>query len=272
MAKHRDYFFYSFSTTVILRHKGIHKKDGSVCFQRYANLMYGQMMKVGDYYRQFNHENYDEWGWQSYSDLLWYVKAGCNKPRFELLAPPNCSAGGHLDALVHLSRSQNVVAIRAMGGHSKFSVDPAQMSRAKVTHETFPRLYHVTYWSNIDSIYDIGLRPGGLGKNGRQESFFSCKSQADPEAQKEYYTACNNSQRNKSSLPAHVGYPYDKGDANICIDTKLAEECGAEFWQNGSFAILASQPIPPNRREHKHRRNLKAKTEFATIGATIPER
>ena len=124
--------------------------------------MYGQMMKVGDYPRQFNHNNYDEWGWQTYSDLLWYVKAGCNKPRFELLAPANCSAGGHLDALVYTG--QNVVAIRAIGGHSKLSIDPAQMNRVKVTHETFPRLYHVTYWSNIDSIYDIGLRPGGLDK------------------------------------------------------------------------------------------------------------
>ena len=128
--------------------------------------------------------------------------------------------------MVHLG--QNVVSIRAMGGHSKSGIDPAQMSRAKVTHETFPRLYHVTYWSNIDSIYDIGLRPGGLDRNDRQETFFSCKSQAggNPDDQEKYYTACNNSQRNKSSLPAHVGYPYHKGDAILCIDTKLAEECG----------------------------------------------
>ena len=77
----------------------------------------------------------------------------------------------------------------------------------------------------------------------------------NPEAQKKiwhYYAACNNSylqgntQGSPSSLPAHVGYPYEKGDVALCRDTKLAEESGAEFWQNGSFAILASQPITPN--------------------------
>ena len=56
--------------------------------------MYAQMMKAGDYYEQFNQWNWDEWGWQTYCDLLWYVEAGCNKPRFELLAPANLNAGG----------------------------------------------------------------------------------------------------------------------------------------------------------------------------------
>ena len=108
----------------------------------------------------------------------------------------------------------------------------------------------MTNWTEIDSIYDKGLRPGGLDKDGRKESFFRCKSQAaggDPEAQKkilDYYAACNNSyytdnnQGSPLTLPAHVGYPYDKGDVAVCIDTNLAEEQGAIFWQNGSFATF----------------------------------
>ena len=55
-----------------------------------------------------------------------------------------------------------------------------------------------------------------------------------------------NDQGNPIALPAHVGYPYDKGAVAICIDTKLAEEQGAIFWQNGSFAILAGQVITPD--------------------------
>ena len=98
--------------------------------------------------------------WGTYCDLLWYVRAGCNKPRFELLAPAYLNAGGNLDALEKFS--QHDVSIRAMGGHSNLSVNPAEMGRVKITHEMFPQLYHVTYWTNINSIYDIGLRPGGL--------------------------------------------------------------------------------------------------------------
>ncbi len=78
---------------------------------------------------------------------------------------------GDLIALEKLS--QNVVSIRAMGGHSQLGVDPAQMGRVKITHEMFPQLYHVTYCTNIDSIYDIGLRPGGLNKKTADKKFSS---------------------------------------------------------------------------------------------------
>ena len=137
MAKNRDYFNYFHATSMVLRHKGVHKRDGSVEFKIYANLMYGQMLKEGRHPRKYRHDNYKEWGWYSNGDLLWFFKAGCDKPRFELLAPRNCSAGGNLDALVHTG--ENVVAIRAIGGHTKKAVDPAQMNRVKVTHKTFPR-------------------------------------------------------------------------------------------------------------------------------------
>ena len=105
--------------------------------------------------------------------------------------------GGNLDALVHTGES--IVSIRAIGGHTCKAVDPALMNRVKVTHKTFPRLYHVTSWNRINSIYDKGLRPGGLDRDGKKESFFSCQSQAageDPEAQKkvrDYYATCDNS-------------------------------------------------------------------------------
>ena len=74
---------------------------------------------------QFNKENSDKWLWKTYCDLIWYVRAGCNKPRYELLAPAYLNAGGDLVALEKYS--QNVVAIRAMGGHSDLMVDPEEM-------------------------------------------------------------------------------------------------------------------------------------------------
>ena len=121
---------------MVLRHKGVHKRDGSVEFKIYANLMYGQMLKEGRRPRRYRHDNDKNWGWYSNGDLLWLVKAGCDKPRFELLAPRNFSAGGNLDALVHTS--ENVVAIRAIGGHTKKAVDPAQMNRVKARAEHSP--------------------------------------------------------------------------------------------------------------------------------------
>ena len=48
------YFFYSLSTVKLLRHGNMHSTDGSVCTHKYANAMYGMMMKVGSYYGQFN--------------------------------------------------------------------------------------------------------------------------------------------------------------------------------------------------------------------------
>ena len=99
--------------------------------------------------------------------MIWYIRRGCDKPRFEILAPANLDAEGNLDALYWYS--QSVVAIRAMGGHSDLQVDPEEMGRARVTHETCPELFHVTFWRYIDSIYDTGLKPGGLNPNGRKE-------------------------------------------------------------------------------------------------------
>ena len=80
------YFHYSKSTAKIVRHGHMHAKDGSVPYQKYANAMYGMMLKAGSH-GQFTRDNSDKWLWKTYCDLLWYVRAGCNKPRFELLAP-----------------------------------------------------------------------------------------------------------------------------------------------------------------------------------------
>ena len=183
-------------------------------------------------------------------------KAGCNKPRFEILAPQNSNtAGGNPDAVVQTG--ENIVAIRAIGGQPGQAVDPTLFNRVEVTHKIVHRLHHVTSWNRLDSIYDKGLRPGGLARDGRKESFFSCQSQAargDPVAQKkikDYYTTCNNlfyaanTQGNPIKLPAYVGYPYDEGDVAICIDTKLAEENGAVFRQNGVLRHFNTANVEP---------------------------
>ena len=241
----RTYLEYSKSTVILLRHSKMHASNGAVCFQRYANAMYNQMLKAG-HKGQYTRENEKEWYWNDYHTLLWYIRRGCNKPRFEILAPANSDAGGDLDALYWLS--QSVVAIRAMGGHSNLQVDPEEMGRVRVTHKTCPRLFHATLWINKDSIYDKGLRPGGLDPNGRKEVFFSCKSQAgldEAESNKQYKAACAEMASNTTGQPICMGYPFKKGDSTLCIDTKKAEECGIVFWQTAALAIVTNKPIPP---------------------------
>jgi len=105
--------------------------------------------------------------WQTWAELIFYLRSGCDKPRYQILAPANLDAGGDLVALEKYS--QHVVAIRAVGGHSYLRVDPAEMGRVKVTHETCPQLFHVTYRNNIPSLNKTGLRPGGLNPYGRNE-------------------------------------------------------------------------------------------------------
>ena len=103
--------------------------------------MYGMMLRSG-HRGQFTRGNSEAWLCKTYCELIYYVRAGCNKPRFEMLAPANLDAGGDLVALEKYSK--HVVAIRAMGGHSNLRVNPEEMGRVKITHETCPRLFHVT--------------------------------------------------------------------------------------------------------------------------------
>ena len=167
------YHQYSKATAKLLRHGHLHARDGSVRFKNYADAMYGMMLRSG-HRGQFTRGNSDNWLWKTWCKLIYYVRAGCNKPRFQMLAPANLDAGGDLDALE--KHSQHVVAIRAVGGHSNLRVDPEEMGRVRITHDPCPRLLHVTYQSNITSLVDKGLRPGGLDPDGRKEIFFSCKS------------------------------------------------------------------------------------------------
>ena len=239
----RKYLEYSKSTVILLRHSRMHASNGAVCFQRYANAMYNQMLKAG-FRGQYTRENEEDWYWNDYHNLIWYIRRGCNKPRLEILAPANSDAGGDLDALKVLSRS--IVAIRALGGHSKLQINPEDMGRVQVTHETCPILFHATLWTYKESIYDKGLKPGGLDRNGRKEIFFSCKSQAGldgAEADRQYKAACIEMAKNKTGKPICVGYPFKKGDCTLCIDTKKAEECGIVFWQTAALAIVTDKLI-----------------------------
>ena len=104
----RKYLDYSKSTVILLRHSRMHASNGAVCFQRFANAMYNQMLKAG-HRGQYTRENEKDWYWNDYHTLLWYIRRGCNKPRFEILAPANSDAGGDLDALYWLQpiRSSN---------------------------------------------------------------------------------------------------------------------------------------------------------------------
>ena len=192
---------------------------------------------------------------ETWTELIFNIRCGSDKPRYQILAPANLNAGGDLVALENYS--QHVVAIRALGGHSNLCVDPAEMGRVKVTHETCPQLFHVTYRNNIPSLNRTGLRPGGLNPHGRNEVFFSCKSQFEGSnvnsqyqnvlekvAAKKYRDACAALISNPTGQPVLEGYPFHKGDCTLCIDTKKAEACGIEFWQNAALAIVTNKSIP----------------------------
>ena len=92
---------------------------------------------------------------------------------------------------------------------------------------------------------------------GRNEVFFSCKSQfegpnvniqyqkaLEKAAAKKYKDACAALISNPTGQPVLEGYPFRKGDCTLCIDTKKAKDCGIEFWQNEALAIVTDKIIP----------------------------
>ena len=257
------YRSYSKETAKLLRHGHLHARDGPVRFKQYADSMHHMMLKSGGGRRRYTKSNSDTWLCQTWAELIFYLRSGCDKPRYQILAPANLDAGGDLVALEKYS--QHVVAIRAVGGHSYLRVDPAEMGRVKVTHETCPQLFHVTYRNNIPSLNKTGLRPGGLNPYGRNEVFFSCKSQFEGRhataygsnvnnlyqkilervAERKYKAACAAMISNPTGQPVLEGYPFNKGDSTLCIDTKKAEACGIEFWQTAALAIVTNKSIPP---------------------------
>ena len=89
----RKYLEYSKSTVKLLRHSKMHASNGAVCFQRYANAMYNQMLTAG-HRGQYTKDNEEDWYWKNYHNLIWYIRRGCNKPRFEILAPANSRCRG----------------------------------------------------------------------------------------------------------------------------------------------------------------------------------
>ena len=254
------YRHYSKETARLLRHSHLHDRDGSVRFKQYADEMYQKMLEP----RRYRYTSIESgrpasssrpWLFESWTELIFNIRSGSDKPRYQILAPANLNAGGDLVALEKYS--QYVVAIRALGGHSNLCVDPAKMGRIKVTHEICPQLYHVTYKDNLPSLKQIGLRPGGPKPNGRKEVFFSCKSQIlGPNANrnyrkvlrradaKRYKEACAALISRPTGQPVLEGYPFYKGDCTLCVDVKKAQESGIEFWQNDALAIVTDKVVP----------------------------
>ena len=113
--------------------------------------MYGMMIRSG-HRGQFTKGNSKKWLWKTYYELIYYVRAGCNKPRFQMLALANLDAGGDLVALEKYSK--HVVAIRAMGGHSNLSVNPEEMGRV----ENHARNISKTVSRDILEIHRLHLR------------------------------------------------------------------------------------------------------------------
>ena len=59
----RKYLEYSKSTVKLLRHSKMHARNGAVCFQRYANAMYNQMLAAG-HRGQYTKDNEEDWYWK----------------------------------------------------------------------------------------------------------------------------------------------------------------------------------------------------------------
>ena len=254
------YRHYSKETAKLLRHSHLHARDGSVRFKQFADEMYQVMLRprryrYTDIFTGRPATSTRPWDFESWTELIFNIRSGSDKPRYQILAPANLNAGGDLVALENYS--QYVAAIRALGGHSNEGVDSAQMGRVKITHEICPQLYHVTYRNNLPSLKQIGLRPGGPKPNGRSEVFFSCKSHFEGPnvniqyrkalrraAAKRYKEACAALISRPTGQPVLEGYPFYKGDCTLCIDVKKARESGIEFWQNEALAIVTDKVVP----------------------------
>ena len=79
--------------------------------------------------------------------------------------PKYCSAGGD---------PTQVLAFRAIQGHSKVKTNPANIGWRTLSTNELPRAYHGTQYANMCSLVNKGMIPGGLRKyGGRSESFFS---------------------------------------------------------------------------------------------------
>ena len=93
------YHSYSKETAKLLRHGHLHARDGSVRFKQYADSMYHMMLTSGGGRRRFTKSNSDTWLWKTWAELIFNLRSGCDKPRYQILAPANLDAGGDLVAL-----------------------------------------------------------------------------------------------------------------------------------------------------------------------------
>ena len=146
-----------------------------------------------------------------------------------------CSGDGRLkvpnDVLcVH---HNNIIAIRAVGGHSVGDHTEANFpSRGweRISSDVAPYMWHGTSAANRQKIIDAGILAGGPNEN-RFMSFFS-----------------PNVPLSMGSMNAKVlrpTYVY-AAELYICVDVAMAEQEGVNFWYGHQGAVMTRQTIPSN--------------------------
>ena len=119
-----------------------------------------------------------------------------------------------------------IVSARAIQGHS------SKTAMAEV-HRPLPCdvkiLLHGTKSTATSSIENSGLIPGGNGRSGRTENYFSTKDPNDPSVAK------------AGDIP---GYRY-AAELTLTIDGEIAAGAGCRFFVTASNAVLCREKVPP---------------------------
>ena len=126
-------------------------------------------------------------------------------------------------------KEEQVIALRAIQGHTCCIPDLKSMGWLEVTSAQVPFVYHNTYRACMHSIIKHGLVPGGLvASGGRSENVFSGASPWHVPDE-------------LSNIPR---YPFDF-DTVLIFSTEKAESANARCWLTDGTAVLSRDIINP---------------------------
>ena len=185
------------------------------------------------------------------------ISATCQHPRLEVKLNNPFHGGGVEPGMQGAFGIENITRIRSCSGASVTaqSVDE-ESSAVPVTHLDFSEVHHITFKSNMDSIFEGNLRASGgqrIGnRQGRKHLYFSALDPLDPATREEFFrqapwSAAELQKPRKAmyDFKSKIARSRDTGDPLICItiSVQLAEGYGSEFEQNRSDSVQTEHDV-----------------------------
>ena len=160
---------------------------------------------------------------QHWSDEKWnssMARGGGNKKRFQYCTDPP---------------GQEILYLRALQGHSgRNLIDPSLQDNVLIPNNFFEYTYHIGCATNLHSIENSGLIPGGQNLSKRQTAFFAS---VDP-MNKEHRDP-NKIDLNAPRLAWYKQKTWrEHQNTENWVDIKLALRKGFKFYQTRSNAII----------------------------------